>query len=97
MNIIEDIVLSSNGPVVTKLETPDSVQYLAIGLKKDVVLKDHKTPIPAILTVLSGKIKFITSETTNELNAGDVFDIPVDVMHRVEALEDAHFTVLKML
>ncbi len=97
MNILKDIVLSENGPSVSKIQVNESIQYIGIGLKKEVVLKDHKTPVPAILTVLLGKIRFIMTDTEIELTTGDVFNIPVDVMHRVEALEDTHFTVLKTL
>jgi quercetin dioxygenase-like cupin family protein len=60
-----------------------------MGFKKGMILKDHKTSKSAKLTVLNGQVIFSTSSESIELSTHDTLDIPINVMHRVTAIEDA--------
>lgn len=41
--------------------------------------------------VLSGKFKFTCNDSILELKAGDFFDLPPKMIHRMEALEDGEY------
>lgn len=60
-----------------------------MGFKIGMILKEHSTPIPAKLTVISGKVNYKETDRNIVLNRYDDLDIPMNVTHSVEALEDA--------
>ncbi|MFD2517678.1 hypothetical protein [Salinimicrobium flavum] len=94
-------ILSETGtagkPVVRKLQQGKATDshVLAIGLGKEVVLRDHKSDIPAKIVVLKGKMVYKEKDTKVVLQALDEYDIPVGEIHRVEAIEDSLFIVIK--
>ena len=95
MNIFENCELNNEKPAVLKIKDTAKSNTIAIGLKKDQVLKKHVTPFPALLFVISGSIAFDMEGTTTELNYGDTFEIPVNVPHEVTGLEESIFVVVK--
>ena len=76
-------------PVVKILQRGDQFKVIAMGFKKGMVLKEHKTPIPAKLVVIDGSIIYWQGEESIALNKFDEHEIPVDIIHAVEALEDS--------
>jgi quercetin dioxygenase-like cupin family protein len=76
-------------PVVKILKQGDSYKVITIGLKKDVVLKEHKTAVPATLVILEGKVLYNEAERSVQLNKDTDFEIPVNVPHGLLAVEDS--------
>jgi len=79
----------AGSPVVQVLQQQSAGKVLALGFKKGMVLKEHKTGVPAKLVVISGAVIYREGEKSVTLSKFSDLDIPVDVMHSVEALDDS--------
>jgi quercetin dioxygenase-like cupin family protein len=91
-SVISDVknkLNESDHPVALSLHKSPDFKVLVMGFKKDMILKDHKTSKSAKLTVLIGKVIFSTETESVDLYADQTLDIPINVMHRVTALEDS--------
>lgn len=80
---------TSNHPVAKPLHKGDNFKVLVIGFKCGMKLKDHQAHIPSKLTVISGKVIYKQQETETELQKFDEIEIPVNIIHSVEAKEDS--------
>ena len=76
-------------PVAKALHKGNHFKILAIGFKKGMILKQHQTHLPAKLFVIKGEVNYIESEISITLSEYDEIEIPVNVMHSVEALQDS--------
>ena len=95
MVITEALQLSDEKPAVLQIKNTEKSNVIAIGLKKDQVLKKHLSPIPALLVVLKGTIIFEMEGSRKELNEFSTFEIPVNVLHEVTGITDSIFMVIK--
>ena len=77
------------GAVVKILKQGSSYKMMAIGLKKGAVLKEHKTAVPATLIVIEGDVMYNEAERSIPLKKDNDFEIPVNVLHGLLALEDS--------
>ncbi|MDB5149860.1 MAG: hypothetical protein JWQ57_3880 [Mucilaginibacter sp.] len=77
------------GPVVKIVKQSSSYKMMAIGLKKGAVLKEHKTAVPATLIVTEGNVLYNEHERSVDLKRDADFEIPVNVLHSLLALEDS--------
>jgi quercetin dioxygenase-like cupin family protein len=80
---------TSTHPVAKVLHRNSNLKALAIGFNKGMMLKEHKVQLSARLYVLSGKIIYRQGEKSLTLSALEDTDIPLNVVHSVEALEDS--------
>lgn len=80
---------TSDHPVAKPLHKSTNFKVLAIGFKSGMKLKDHQAKLPTKLTVISGKVIYKQQETATELQKFDEVEIPVNITHVVEALEDS--------
>jgi len=80
---------SSTHPVARALHAGHGYKVLVIGFKKGMVLRDHTAKLPSRLTVIKGRVIYNESAISYELNTYDAQDIPIAVMHSVEAKEDS--------
>ncbi|SEN59359.1 Cupin domain protein [Mucilaginibacter gossypiicola] len=79
----------ATGPVVKILKQSDSYKMMVIGLKKGAVLKEHKTVVPARLIVTEGNVLYNEHERSVNLKRDADFEIPINVLHSLLALEDS--------
>lgn len=79
----------ATGPIVKILKQGNGYKVIAIGLKKGAVLKEHKTAIPATLIVTEGNVTYNEHERSVELKRDADFEIPINVLHSLLALEDS--------
>jgi len=70
------------------LETSFS-REIRIAMKKDHVIKEHKTPFPIIVHLLSGEIDFGVEGNSVRLGAGDAITLAGGVPHDLTALQDS--------
>lgn len=92
MNIIKDILARLENmahPVAQVLQKGDSYRIIAIGFRKNMILNDHKASMPSVLTVLNGKVNYQINNESTILLQYDQVEIPVGIIHSVEALEDS--------
>nr|MBC7611689.1 hypothetical protein [Pseudopedobacter sp.] len=79
----------TNQPSIKIFKKGKDYKVIVLGFKKGMILKEHSTPIPAKLVVIEGKVDYKEVDRALVLNKFDELDIPVDVIHAVEALEDS--------
>jgi len=70
------------------LETSFSKE-MRILLKKGQIMKEHKTPFPILVHLLSGQIDFRIQEETLELNEGAMLTLEENIPHDLRAIEDS--------
>jgi len=95
MVITEALQLSDEKPVVLQIKNTEKSNVIAIGLKKDQVLKKHLSPIPALLVVLTGSVIFDIEGKRIELPQFSTYEIPVNVLHEVTGLNESIILVIK--
>ncbi|MDO8317481.1 MAG: hypothetical protein Q7T12_08160 [Flavobacterium sp.] len=76
-------------PVAQVVQNTSCSKVLVIAFKKGMILKEHKTDVPAKLLVIKGSVIYKEENQQNELFLYDEQEIPVAVLHSVEALEDS--------
>lgn len=86
---IKEDLKTSNRPVVKSLHHGTGFKILIIGFHSGMILKEHKAHIPSKLTVLEGAVVYKDDFRSLELRQYDEVEIPIEVMHAVEALEDS--------
>ncbi len=97
-NITKNISFDTEKAHVLSLKKGDKLNYFAVALGKNGVLKKHKAPVPSTLVVLLGELNFIMENETVHLHQFDVYDIPIDIEHEVAGLgEENLFTVSQEL
>lgn len=72
-------------PVIRVLKANTNSKVLVLGFKKGMILKEHKTAVPAKLVVLAGAVTYKQQDKSIPLNQYSDLDIPVDIPHSVEA------------
>ena len=80
---------TSKHPVAKALHKGDHFKVLAIGFKKGMVLKEHQAHLPTRLFVLSGQIIYKQNEVCTSLSTYEEIEIPINVLHSVDATEDS--------
>jgi hypothetical protein len=86
---IQDKLMSASKPVARLYYKSGDVKTVFIGFKKDMILDQHKTHLPARLMVITGKVTYVQASEKTILNQYEYKDIPVDIMHEVHADEDS--------
>ncbi|MEQ9405619.1 MAG: hypothetical protein RIM99_18665 [Cyclobacteriaceae bacterium] len=86
--ILEELSTSEK-PVAKVLHKSDSSRTVCIGFNKGMQLKEHKTTKPTTLLVLNGSIEYTEGEEVYNLSKYDQYEIPPNVVHAVNALEDS--------
>lgn len=82
-------------PVVRRFDQESGSHVLAIGLGKDVFLKEHKSDIPARIVMIKGAVTYIAGNSRTRLEVFDEHIIPIGEYHSVEPQEDSIFLVIK--
>ncbi len=79
----------ANHPIAKSLHHGKGFKVLVIGFKKGMILKDHKAHIQSKLTVLEGSVIYKEENRVIELLQYNEVEIPIEITHSVEALEDS--------
>jgi len=86
---IKEKLKTSTNPVVKSLHQGANFKILLIGFNKGMLLKKHQTTIKTKLTVLEGSVVYQEENKKIELGQYNELEIPVEVIHSVEASEDS--------
>ena len=76
-------------PSAKALYKAEGFKVLVMAFKKGMILKEHKAHVPTKLVVLDGIIVYKSEADEFVLNKYDEFEIPVNDLHLVDALEDS--------
>lgn len=80
---------TAENPVAEIIQKTDLSKVLVIGFKKGMILKEHKTDIPAQLLVIKGSVIYNEKNHQDALSLFDMKSIQPDILHSVEAQEDS--------
>lgn len=73
----------------------DHVTLVLVALRKGAVMREHRAPAAATVVLISGRAKFVAGDgATTDLEPGSLVAFSADVLHAVEALEDAVYLVI---
>lgn len=87
-DILEKLENAVN-PVVQVVQNTSCSKVIVIAFKKGMVLKEHKTDVPAKLLVIKGNVIYKEEDRHEALFLYDEKNIPVTILHSVEAIEDS--------
>jgi quercetin dioxygenase-like cupin family protein len=87
-NILQQLESSAH-PVARSLHKGADFNLLVIGFKKGMRLQEHRAGKVSKLTVIQGSVVYEQGSERTVLHQFDEQDIPVQVTHAVEALEDS--------
>lgn len=91
--VIKDILAqlkTSEHPVARALHKGEHFKVIVLAFKKGMALKEHTAHLPAKLTVLTGSVRYTDNIGHSvTLDVHHTTDIPVNVPHAVEALDDS--------
>ena len=79
----------ASAPVIKVLQAHAAGKTLVLGFKSGIVLKEHRTAVPARLLVINGAVIYKQDGVSVTLGKYADLEIPVDVLHSVEAQEDS--------
>lgn len=79
---------TKNNPFAKVLHKAADAKAIVMVFKKGMLLKEHKSNLPAKLTIFNGSVNFEMLGETTTLNQYDTMEIPVNEIHAVNALED---------
>lgn len=89
IHYIKEKLKTARHPVAKSLHQGLGFKVLLMGFKKGMILKEHKAHIKSKLTVLEGSVIYREENRTVTLKQYDEVEIPVEITHAVEALEDS--------
>lgn len=95
--IIKDVISrleEADCPIIKVLQNQASGKVLVIGLKKGISLKKHQTAVPARIAVIEGTVVYQQEDISVTLDKFSDMEIPVNVLHAVEALENSVFLLI---
>ncbi len=90
--IIKDVLdqlETANHPVAKPLHKGNNFKVIIMGFKSGMKLKEHTASMPSKLTVISGKVIYNQQGIATELQQYDEIEIPVNIIHTVDAKEDS--------
>jgi len=87
-SILKELQTEVN-PIARSLHTNDHFKILIIGFKTGMKIKEFKTMNTSKLTVISGSVLYRENNVSLKLEKFDEIDIPADIKHSVEALEES--------
>lgn len=76
-------------PVSKIVKSGTSFKTIAIGIKKGMIWRDHKAVMPTKLLVVQGTLIYRQGEKKVVLEQFDDLDIPVEIIHSLEAVTDS--------
>jgi quercetin dioxygenase-like cupin family protein len=69
---------------------------ISIQMKKDALLKEHITKVPAMLICIDGEVIFENENKVKEtLHQGDFINIEANVKHWLSATDISHLILIK--
>jgi quercetin dioxygenase-like cupin family protein len=76
-------------PQVSLILETDFTKEIQISMKAGVEMREHQTPYPIVVHVLSGSIEFGFDGTNNVMNEGDLITLPGSIPHHLLAKENS--------
>lgn len=97
MTLSELLKSDQAGPVFRPLFRAQNGRLTAIRLRRGEVIKEHKSPVPAMLLVLEGTVVYnqLADGSEHRLGSLEYLEIPPDATHQVTAETDAYCILIQ--
>ena len=80
---------TANHPVLKIIRSNEHFRTIVIGMKKGMILKEHKTIVPTRLVVNEGSVIYKENEKSTVVHTHEDIEIPMNILHSLEASEDS--------
>ena len=88
-SIYENLEFNENKPAVKLILETDFTKEIRILRKKGQEMKEHQTPYPIVVELLSGEIIFGVKEDEYEVKSGGLLTLSGGVPHHLLAREES--------
>ncbi|MGM1057487.1 MAG: cupin [Bacteroidota bacterium] len=88
-SLIKNLEYNVNKPAIQVLLNSESSKEIRIAMKKNQVMKEHKTPFPIVVEIFEGKVDFGVNGVIHNLEKGDLVALEGNVPHDLLAMEDS--------
>jgi quercetin dioxygenase-like cupin family protein len=78
------------------LDVKDNTKLVLFALDRGQEISAHKSPFPADILLLEGRIEVLVGETWHPLDVNERIALPLGLPHGIRAIEASHF-LLTML
>lgn len=85
----KNIEYNEHKPAIQVLLSTESSKEIRIAMKKDQVMKEHKTPFPIVVEIFEGMVAFGVNGELHNLEKGDLVALEGNVPHDLLAMEDS--------
>ncbi len=93
---LQDLHTEEKAVQTNVLFEPAQQNVISIQIAKGEQLKEHITKIPALLVCVSGSATFSDeNEQKISLKSGDYVKIEPNVKHKIDAIEESNFLLIK--
>jgi quercetin dioxygenase-like cupin family protein len=82
-------VETMNTLVTRQVVHTDTMTMARLALRRGALVPRHSHPNEQVSTIESGWLRFIFDDSTCDVRSGESVQIPINVPHAVEALEDS--------
>ncbi len=88
-SLIKHLEYNEKKPAIQVLLHTESSKEIRIAMKKDQVMKEHKTPFPIVVEIFEGKVAFGVNGLIHNLEKGDLVALEGNIPHDLLATEDS--------
>ena len=93
---LKELHLEAKGVQTNRMFTANEGQVVSLQILKDNQLKEHITPVPALLVCVNGEVVFQDEKGVSlTLHSGDYVKIEPNVKHKVDAKLDSNLLIIK--
>lgn len=88
-SLTEHITYNENKAAISVLFETETTKEIRVVMKKNQVMKEHKTSFPITVEIFEGAIDFGVDGTVYNLVKGDLVSLEASVPHDLVAAEDS--------
>ncbi|MBT8317688.1 MAG: cupin [Lutibacter sp.] len=88
-SLTENIVYNDSKPLITVLFETETTKEIRIAMKKNQVMKEHKTSFPITVEIFEGAIDFGVEGTVHKIVKGDLVSLEASIPHDLAATENS--------
>ena len=88
-SILKDVTFKEKGPTIHVLFDTAFTKEIRIAMRTGQVMKEHQTPYPIVVELVSGRIDFSVSGEMMNLERGDLIALDGGIPHSLIAVEES--------
>ena len=88
-SLTDNLTYNDTKPAISVLFETETTKEIRIALKKDQLMKEHKTSFPITVEIFEGAIDFGVNGTVFKLVKGDLVSLDASVPHDLVAKKDS--------